>query len=153
MLDPQHNVLIRLLRSYADFQISDGTGGDAEAQANAVFVDPFAGIDLSTVDAATVSTMTTMRKAAESAETDDFNPQIDAASGDAADALQVGKIKNKVLKLTGEVQVLNIKIAQAQATGDDTSDLESQLADEQTKLTTNIATDTDNAGKTSQGVA
>lgn len=27
-----------------------------------------------------------------------------------ADALQVGKIKNKVLKLTGEVQVLNIKV-------------------------------------------
>ncbi len=53
----------------------------------------------------------TMRQAAEAAETDDFNPAIDAASGDAADALQVGKIKNKVLKLTGEVQVLNIKVS------------------------------------------
>ncbi|KAH9839057.1 uncharacterized protein C8Q71DRAFT_747431 [Rhodofomes roseus] len=140
-------------QDYAAFQISSGTGGDAEAEANAVFVDPFANVDLSTVDDATVETMTTMREAAESAETDDFNPQIAAASGDAADALQVGKIKNKVLKLTGEVQVLNIKIAKAQATGDDTSDLESSLAAEQKKLSTNIATDQDSAGKTSQGVA
>ena len=51
-----------------------------------------------------------MRKAAEAAETDEFNPAIDAATGADADALQVGKIKNKVLKLTGEVQVLNIKV-------------------------------------------
>ena len=75
--------------------------------------------------------MNTMREAAESAETDDFDPQIDAASGAAADALQNGKIANKVLKLTGEVQVLNIKIAKAKAAGEDTSDLESSLADEQ----------------------
>ncbi|KZT63737.1 hypothetical protein DAEQUDRAFT_89957 [Daedalea quercina L-15889] len=144
---------LRLVYSYADFQISNGTGGGAQTQANAVFVDPFNGIDLSTVDDDTVEIMNTMREAAESAETDDFDPQIDAASGTEADALQVGKIKNKVLKLTGEVQVLNTKIAKAQATGDDTSDLESDLADEQQKLTTNIATNTDNAGKTSQGVA
>jgi hypothetical protein len=50
-----------------------------------------------------------MREAAEDAETSQFNPQIDAASGDAKKALQVGKIKNKVLKLAGEVQVINIK--------------------------------------------
>ena len=56
--------------------------------------------------------MNNMREAAESAETDDFDPQIEAASGATADALQVGKIKNKVLKLTGEVQVLNIKVRQ-----------------------------------------
>ncbi|GJE91223.1 hypothetical protein PsYK624_073720 [Phanerochaete sordida] len=138
---------------YADFQISDGTGGDAEAQANAVFVDPFAGADLTTVSSDVLTAMNNMREAAESAETDDFNPQIAAASGAAADALQVGKIKNKVLKLTGEVQVLNIKIAQAKAKGSDTSDLESSLADEQTKLSTNIATDKASAGKPSQGVA
>ena len=38
---------------------------------------------------------------------------------------------SKVLNLTGEVQVLQIKIAKAKASGDDTSDLESDLADEQ----------------------
>ena len=72
-----------------------------------------------------------MREAAEDAETDQFNPAIKAASGDEADALQNGKIKNKVLKLTGEVQDINIKIAQAKAKGEDTSDLESSLATEQ----------------------
>ncbi|KAK0195192.1 hypothetical protein F5146DRAFT_1024544 [Armillaria mellea] len=118
------------LLDYADFQISDGVGGQAAAEANAVFVDPFDNVDLATVDSQTLA--------------------IAAASGAAADALQVGKIKNKVLKLTGEVQVLNIKIAQAQASGDDTSDLEDSLAEEQTKLNTNIATDVKNAGKTSQ---
>ncbi|KAL5498827.1 hypothetical protein ACEPAH_2182 [Sanghuangporus vaninii] len=137
---------------YAQFQISDGVAGNAAAEANAVFVDPFANTDLSTVSSDVLDAMEAMREAAESAETDLFNPAIDAASGDEADALQVGKIKNKVLKLTGEVQVLNIKIAQAQASGDDTSDLEDKLSEEQTKLDTNIATDTDNAGATSKGV-
>ena len=97
-------------RSYADFQISDGTAGDAEAKANAVFVDPFANTDLTTVSSDVLEAMNNMREAAESAETDDFNPQIAAASGAAADALQVGKIKNKVLKLTGEIQALNIQV-------------------------------------------
>ncbi|SJK97273.1 uncharacterized protein ARMOST_00524 [Armillaria ostoyae] len=164
------------LLDYADFQISDGVAGKAAAEANAVFVGkshvpihPFDNVDLATVDSQTLDDMQTMREAAESAETDDFDPAIAAASGAAgdhtghsfeqltevvilADALQVGKIKNKVLKLTGEVQVLNIKIAQAQASGDDTSDLEDSLAEEQTKLNTNIATDVKNAGQTSQSV-
>ncbi|PCH35962.1 hypothetical protein WOLCODRAFT_140140 [Wolfiporia cocos MD-104 SS10] len=139
-------------QSYNDFQISDGVAGDAQSEANAVFVDPFDGVDLSTVDSNTVQTMNTMREAAESAETDEFDPQIEAASGSEATELQNGKIKNKVLKLTGEVQVLNIKIAQAQAKGEDTSDLESDLADEQAKLETNIATDVKNAGQVSKGV-
>ncbi|OSC98493.1 hypothetical protein PYCCODRAFT_1461288 [Trametes coccinea BRFM310] len=141
------------VQDYADFQISDGTAGDAEAQANAVFVDPLAGLDLSTLDDSVAENMETMRQAAESAETDQFNPAIDAASGADADALQNGKIKNKVLKLTGEVQVLKIKLAKAQASGDDTSDIESKISEEQTKLNTNIATDQAHAGDPSKGVA
>ena len=117
--------------SYSQFQISDGVGGGAQAQANAVFVDPFANTDLTAVSSDVLEALNNMREAAESAETDDFNPQIAAASGASADALQVGKIKNKVLKLTGEVQDINIKIAQAKAKGEDTSDLESSLATEQ----------------------
>ncbi|TRM69715.1 hypothetical protein BD626DRAFT_563444 [Schizophyllum amplum] len=140
------------LLDYADFQISDGVAGDAEAEANAVFVDPFANVDLATIDDQTVDDIQTMREAAEDAETDQFNPEIESASGDDADALQVGKIKNKVLKLTGETMVLKIKIAQAEAAGDDTSDLESKLAEEQKKLDTNIATDQKSAGATSQSV-
>lgn len=45
------------------------------------------------------------------------------------------------------------KIAQAQAAGDDTADLESKLDEEQTKLDKNIATDKASAGETSTGVA
>lgn len=96
--------------SYADFQISDGVAGNAEAEANAVFVDPFSGTDLSTVSSDVLDALKSMREAAEDAETAQFNPAIAAASGAEADALQVGKIKNKVLKLTGEVQVLNIQV-------------------------------------------
>ncbi|KAJ6562350.1 hypothetical protein B0H19DRAFT_1259933 [Mycena capillaripes] len=140
------------LQSYDQFQISDGVGGNAEAEANAVFVDPFPE-DLTTVDATSLDNLGTMREAAESAETDLFNPQIDAASGAAAAALSVGKTKNKVLKLTGEVQQIKIKIAQATAAGEDTSDLEASLTEEQTKLSTNIALDVKNNGKASQGVA
>lgn len=86
--------------SYSAFQISDGVAGQAEQEANAVFVgtlrefrrgvdadvefvDPFAGVDLSTVDSATLDAIDTMREAAESAETDQFDPQIAAASGAA----------------------------------------------------------------------
>ncbi len=76
-----------------------------------MFVDPFKGVDLATVDKATLSAVQTMREAAEDAETSLFNPAIDAATDDASgDALQAGKIKNKVLKLTGEVQALNIQV-------------------------------------------
>ena len=121
----------RVPASYADFQISDGVAGQAEAEANAVFVDPFANVDLATLDDSVATNMNTMREAAESAETDKFNPAIAAASGAAADALQVGKIQNKVLKLTGEVQVLQIKLAKAKASGADTSSIESQITTEQ----------------------
>ena len=48
-----------------------------------------------------------------------------------ADALQAGKIQIKVLKLTGEVQVLNIKLAQAKAKGSDTASIESKIKEEQ----------------------
>lgn len=119
------------LCSYAAFQISDGTAGNAQAEANAVFVDPFDGVDLATVDATTLKAVQTMREAAEDAETSQFNPAIKAASGSAATALQNGKIKNKVLKLTGEVQGINIQIAQAKAAGKDTTKLTASLAAEQ----------------------
>ena len=92
---------------------------------------PLAGLDLASLDDSVAENMNTMREAAESAETDEFDPQIAAASGAAADALQVGKIKNKVLKLTGEVQVLNIKLAQAKAKGSSTTSIESKLKEEQ----------------------
>ncbi|KAK7060791.1 hypothetical protein VNI00_000524 [Paramarasmius palmivorus] len=138
---------------YAQFQISDGVAGNAAAEANAVFVDPFQGVDLSTVSKETLQAVKSMREAAEDAETSLFNPAIDGASGDEADALQVGKIKNKVLKLTGFVQALKIEIAQLQAAGEDSSEREAKLAQEQTKLTKNIDTDVKSAGAASLSVA
>ncbi|ORY33150.1 hypothetical protein BCR39DRAFT_586707 [Naematelia encephala] len=133
------------LQDYAAFQISDGTAGDARTQANAVFVDPFAGCDLSTVDATSLSNIQTMREAAETAETARFDPAIDAASGDTATALQNGKIKNKVLKLTGEIQALSIQLAQGKNT-------QSDIDAEQTKLDSNVKLDTAAAGQSSQGI-
>lgn len=132
-------------QAYNDFQISDGVGGNAEAQANAVFSDNFAGVDLATVSADDLDVINTMAKAAVDAE-DTFNSAIDAASGAAADALNVGKIKNKVLKLSGEVLVLQIKQAQGDASAAD------DLTTEQAKLTKDVAVDVTNAGKPSQSV-
>lgn len=43
--------------------------------------DPFKGQDLATVDATTLKNLDTMRKAAESAETEQFNPAIAKATG------------------------------------------------------------------------
>ncbi|KAG8935699.1 hypothetical protein FRC03_008451 [Tulasnella sp. 419] len=39
---------------YPDFQISGGTAGNAKAEADAIFVDPFSGVDLATVDEETL---------------------------------------------------------------------------------------------------
>lgn len=81
-----------LLGSYSDFQISDGVGGNAKAQADAVFVTPFKGQDLSKVSQADRDAVETMREAAEQAETDQFNPQIDDAKDKATGTL--GHVKD-----------------------------------------------------------
>lgn len=87
---------------------------------------------------------------AEDAETGTggFNDAIAAAgsSTTAGKALQVGKIKNKVLKL--ELEVLGLQIQQAQSGKDNTA----KIAAETTKLNTNIALDTKAAGQTSQSI-
>ncbi|KAG8740894.1 hypothetical protein FRC10_003782 [Ceratobasidium sp. 414] len=154
-LRTEGNVLAKRVfqsQEYAAFQISDGTTGNAQAEAAAVFITPFAGQNLADVTAAELQAVQDMRVAAENAETEQFNPAIKAASGAAATALQNGKIKNKVLKLTAEVQALQIKIAQQKAAGKDTSSTETSLATEQKKLANNIATDKKNAGQASKGV-
>ncbi|KAG8808076.1 hypothetical protein FRC17_004144, partial [Serendipita sp. 399] len=142
------------LRDYADFQISDTPAGNAQAEAEAIFVQPFAGIaDLATVSDEDRDNVEAMRKLAEDAETEQFNPAIEAAaSEEEADALQRGKIKNKVLKLTGISQVRKIDLAKARAAGKDTSSIETKLADSLKKLSKNIATDKASAGLASKGV-
>lgn len=88
----------------------------------------------------------TERETAEAAETEAFNPAIDDTDDDATkQALQNGKIKNKVLKLTAEVLALQIE----QAQGKDVTD---KLAEEQAKLQKNIQLDQEAAGQASQTV-
>jgi hypothetical protein len=90
--------------------------------------------------------LTAARSTSEDAETA-FNTAIAAASGTTATALQVGKIKNKVLKLRlFEMQVL-VQEAQG-ATGK-----AAELTDIQTKLAANVKIDQASAGKTSQSVS
>jgi hypothetical protein len=93
-----------------------------------------------------LKTLKTERETAEAAETGGFNPAIDDATDDATKtALQNGKIKNKVLKLTGEVLALQIE----QAQGADNAD---KIAAEQKKLNNNIALDKKASGQASQSV-
>ncbi|KAF2245479.1 hypothetical protein BU26DRAFT_568063 [Trematosphaeria pertusa] len=130
-------------QSYADFQISDGVAGNAQAEVLQKF--PIDMNDLANVDPADQQIISGAREVAESAETDAFNPAIDAASGADATALQNGKIKNKVLKL--QLEVMDLMISQAQ--GEDNAD---KIAEETTKLNTNIGLDSDAAGQASQSV-
>ncbi|CAE6470956.1 unnamed protein product [Rhizoctonia solani] len=139
-------------KAYPAFQISDGTAGNAQAQANAVFIDPFKGRDLTKVTSAELNAVESMRVAAENAEIQQFNQRVSAATGSTATALQNGKIKNKVLKLTGIMQVIKIKIAQGKAAGKDTTSDEARLKDAQTKLNANVALDVKNKGQASKGV-
>ncbi|KAM3086130.1 hypothetical protein ACMFMG_000269 [Clarireedia jacksonii] len=129
--------------AYNDFQISGGTAGTAQDEANALF----SAIDknnLAAVSAADLKIIKGIHDVAEDAEVKAFNPAVEAASGDAATALQNGKIKNKVLKLTAEVLGIQVEAAQG---GDD-----SDLAAEQTKLANNIKLDTAAAGQASTAV-
>lgn len=100
--------------------------------------------NLASVSAADQKIISDARKVAEAAETDAFNPAIQAGGGNAT-ALQNGKIKNKVLKLQLEVMDLMISAANGE-------DKASQIAVEMKKLNNNIATDKKAAGQASQSV-
>ncbi|KAJ7099120.1 hypothetical protein C8R44DRAFT_747801 [Mycena epipterygia] len=76
--------------------------------------------DLTTVSATSIANLGRMR---EGRRERGLDPQIAAASGVAATALQADKTKNKVIKLTGEVQ----QIAPAAAAATDMSSREADL--------------------------
>ena len=74
--------------TYNAIQISSGTAGNAQSEANALF----AKIDMSNLAGVSASDLAIIKgthDAAENAEVDAFNPAIAAASGAAATALQV----------------------------------------------------------------
>lgn len=74
--------------TYNAITISGGVAGGAQAEANALFssIDQ---TNLAAVSAADLDIISNTHDVAEDAETKAFNPAIDAASGDAATALQV----------------------------------------------------------------
>ncbi|KAF5332206.1 hypothetical protein D9611_008172 [Ephemerocybe angulata] len=126
-------------QTYNQLSISGGTAGNAEAQALA----KLSGLnmnDLANVPKADLDFLNSVNQIANQAETEAFNPAIDAASGAAKTALQNGKIQNKVLKLTATV--LKLKAQAAQGNGD-----AAKLAAEQKKLDNNIKLDKAAAGQ------
>lgn len=96
------------------------------------------------MSAADLAIINAARQTAEAAEST-FNSQIKTASGASAQALQNGKIKNKVLKLFLEVSALQIEQAQGAKN-------QAKVAAEQKKLTNNINLDKTAAGAASKGV-
>ncbi|KAF7917910.1 uncharacterized protein EAE98_009938 [Botrytis deweyae] len=135
---------------YSTFQVSDGVAGDALAEVNAKF--PIDTSNFAGVSAADLAIITKAAQISEDAEvgTGGFNDAIDAAGGTsstAGAALQVGKIKNKVLKLQTDVLRIQIQTAQGNAGSS------SELAAQQKKLATNVALDVAQAGKTSKSIS
>ncbi|KAK2599509.1 hypothetical protein N8I77_011260 [Diaporthe amygdali] len=129
--------------TFNDISISGGTAGNAEAEAQ----QALAGLptDLTQVEKADLDFLNSVNQVANDAEKEAFNTAIDAATGTEADSLQIGKIKNKVLKLTATV----MKLQAQQAQGEDVAD---KLATEQTKLANNIKQDVAEAGNASTNV-
>ena len=127
--------------TYDAISISGGQAGNAEAEALAVF----SALDLdnpANIDPADIDFLGQVNDVANDAETDAFNPAIEAATGAEGDALDAGKTKNKVLKL----MATKIELEAKQAQGEDVA---AKLEEELTKLNNNIATDQENAGNPS----
>ncbi|KAK7432980.1 hypothetical protein QQZ08_000451 [Neonectria magnoliae] len=126
--------------TYNDLSISGGTAGNAQAEA----LQKLAGLpdDLTTVEEADLDFLNSVNSIANDAETDAFNVALEGADGEDADAIQRGKIKNKVLKLTATV----LKLQAQQAQGEDVAD---KLEKENKKLSNNIAQDEEAAGQAS----
>lgn len=130
--------------TYNALSISSGVAGNAEAEALALFSAlPLS--DPSTISRADITFLNQVNKAANGAETEAFNPAIEAASGAEKDALAAGKTKNKVLKLMATKLQLEAKMAQGE-------DVSAKLDEELKKLANNVATDKKNAGKASTGL-
>ena len=146
---PAHSVKRALTaKSYNDFSVSSGVAGSALAEVNANFPLP---TDLSTVSASDLTIISDAAKVSEQAEvaSGGFNDAIEAAGGQGTTegkALQVGKIKNKVLKLQTDVLRLQIQAAQGK------EGLDEQIATQQKKLDTNVALDEAAKGETAKAI-
>ncbi|KAK1755304.1 hypothetical protein QBC47DRAFT_414200 [Echria macrotheca] len=137
------------VQNYSQFQISNGVGGNALAEVKAKF--PIDENNIANIDAQDLAILKAAGETAEKAETlaGGFNEAIAAAGGAntaAGRALQVGKIKNKVLKLQMSVLVLKAQVAQGR------QDRVAKLQEQITKLNKNVQLDEDAAGQASRSV-
>ncbi|KAJ9131818.1 hypothetical protein NKR23_g11552 [Pleurostoma richardsiae] len=134
---PFHPRAVFSTKTYDELSISGGVAGNAEAEA----LEVLSGLpdDLTTVEEADLDFLNGVNQIANDAETEAFNPAIEAADGEEADALQRGKIKNKVLKLEATILKLQAQAAQGK-------DVAAKLATEEKKLANNIAQDEEAAG-------
>ncbi|KAI9171240.1 hypothetical protein HJFPF1_00721 [Paramyrothecium foliicola] len=126
--------------AYNDLAISGGTAGNAKQEA----LNVLSGLpsDLSTVEEADLDFLNSVNQIANQVEKEGFNTAIEAATGEEAEALQRGKTKNKVLKLTATMLKLQAQAAQGQ-------DVAAKMEEEQKKLDNNIAADEAAAGQAS----
>ncbi|KFY63249.1 hypothetical protein V496_04098 [Pseudogymnoascus sp. VKM F-4515 (FW-2607)] len=133
-------------QAYDDLSISAGQAGNAEAEAlAAIGIDTS---DLANVSAEDLEIIKGIHDVANDAEVGAFNPALDSATDDdEKTAIQNGKIKNKVLKLSAAVLALQIEEAQ----GDNS--VASKLEEEQKKLANNIALDAAAAGQGSTAIS
>ncbi|OCB87761.1 hypothetical protein A7U60_g5084 [Sanghuangporus baumii] len=101
------------MKSYSEFQISDGQGGSADEEATEIFVRPFENISLASVPYEVFDKMKLAIEAAEDAEIELFGPAIADAGEDTltGQALKVGMTKNRVLFATATLQGLLIEAA------------------------------------------
>ncbi|KAG7120619.1 hypothetical protein HYQ45_009545 [Verticillium longisporum] len=126
--------------TYDAISISGGVAGNGEQEA----LDALAGLpaDLSTVAKADLDFLNSVNQICNQAEKEAFNPAIEAATGDEAQALANGKTKNKILKLTATKLKLQAQAAQGQ-------DVAAKLEEEEKKLQNNINADKEAAGQAS----
>ncbi|KAI5120758.1 hypothetical protein M0805_004722 [Coniferiporia weirii] len=148
---PQNGM--QFMKHYSEFQISDGVGGTAEEEAIAVFVEPFETVDLATIPYGLYDMLMVAKEAVEDAEAELFEPALAKAEAEddksLAQALEVGKLKNRVLYATATVQGLKIKAALDKAMGveDPYEELDRVYAEDYLQWT--IDADKKNAGKAS----
>ncbi|KAK0633055.1 hypothetical protein B0T14DRAFT_51915 [Immersiella caudata] len=136
-------------RTYAQFQVSNGVGGNALEEVFQKF--PIDESSLATIDPEDLALIKVAGETAEQAEvgTGGFNEAIDTAGGKntpAGEALQVGKIKNKVLKLQLSVLRLGAEVASGR------TDRVAKLEEQRTKLAKNVELDREAAGQRSTAV-
>jgi len=132
-------------RQYNTFSISSGTGGTALAEVQKAFPG-----NPSTFNSTTTNNFNTEAHCAVLAE-NTFIAQIAANKNNATrvNALNVGMIKNKVLKIYGTIQALEGLMSKEDAniTGSIT-----QLQELQVKFAKNVGIDMSNAGKSSLAI-